>query len=532
MTSRIPIILAFFAFIAAAATLNGPGPVWDEPFTLHASEVYVDWLFHPDLSKASIDGAWSVNHEHPPLAKVWPGLVRHAVQAAYPGTHDVFASRLASAILFGVLVGMVAAFAARAGAAAGLAAGLFAFFMPRLFSDAHFATLDLPVAAAWFATAFAFAKGIHSRRWAVAAGVLFGAALLTKINAVIIPLPLVAWAIIFHRRKAIVPSLLLLAIGPALLIAGWPWLWHSTLPRLGAYLFGTTLDRFIVPVYYLGTVYAARYAPWHYPFVLTLFTIPAGVLLCLGVGLWRSMLAAATSLQAEGFTKNTASRRSTLSTSSTPSILPAEGHEYLVLAALNLAAILGVSALPFAPKYDGVRLFMPLFPFAACVAGAGFQRLWDRLPATRLRTAAAGVFIALQSTGLVLYHPYETSYYNLLCGGLPGAARLGLETTYWCDAYSDPVFDLVNSLPAGTRVALYPVGEAMDAFYRVEGYVQDKIRIVDFRKEEYDYAVLMNREGMLLQDEKARRLFHENPERRILTVKRLGTTLSVIKRRD
>ena len=507
------IILGFAAFAAAAATLGGPGPVWDEPFSLVASESYAGWLAHPSFSKQAIDQAWSVNHEHPPLAKAWIGLVRHAVQAVWPGADDLLASRLATAMLYGLLVGLVAAFAWNLGEA-GIVAGLFALFMPRLFSDAHFATLDLAMALAWFATAYAFAKGIRSRGWAIAAGFIFGAALLTKINAVFIPVPLVLWAAIFHRRKAIVP-IALLAIGPIVFLAGWPWLWHDTASRLGGYLFGTTLGRAVVPVCYLGTIYSERYAPWHYPFVLTLFTIPLGTLACLCLGLWSSI-----------------SRRRKPAALRQSAAGPDLRREFLALAVLSFAAILIVAALPFAPKYDGVRLFLAVFPFAACLAGAGAMAVWERLRPARLTVTAAVVFVALQSAGILAYHPYQTSYYNLLCGGLPGAAKLGLEATYWCDVYSRPVFTFVNGLPAGTRVAFYPVGDFHYQFYQLAGYVSREIRLVDFRKGTFDYAVLMNRQGILLQDEKAARLFRENDAMRVLTIERMGTALCVIRRAE
>jgi len=507
MLRHLPIILGVLAFLCTAATLTDPGPVWDEPFTMVASEIYEGWLGNPSFSRQAVDHVWSVNHEHPPLAKVWMGLVRHAVQAVRPDTSDVVGSRLAVAVLFGVLVGLTSSFAMRFGAAGGIAGGLFALFMPRLFSDAHFATLDLAMALAWFATAYAFAKGIGSRRWAIAAGVVFGAALLTKINAVFVPVPLVAWGLIVHRRKALLPAVLLLAIGPIVSLLGWPWLWHDTFARLDGYLLGTTVDRFIVPVYYLGRVYADRYAPWHYPLVLTLFTVPLGTLAFMVIGVRRLFLM-----------RNAAGN-------TTP---PPSGREYLLLAVLNVAAILLVAAMPFAPKYDGVRLFLAAFPFVACIAGAGFQYVWSRLRPRPLVQVAAWAVVAAQSLGLFVYHPYETSHYNLLCGGLPGAKRIGLETTYWCDVYSEPVFKFVNSLPAGTRVAFFPVGDFHDKFYYAAEYVRGDIKLVDFRKDESDYAVLMDRQGMLLDNEKAVRLFSGQEGTRVLEIKRLGVTLCAI----
>ena len=500
----IVIILGSLAFASVAATVPDPGPTWDETTSLVASEYYVSWLFSPGLSRVAVDDAYGPNHEHPPLAKIWIGLVRHAVQFIGPGFPYLIASRLATAMLFAVLIVLVYTAGPRSRPAAGISAALFALLMPRLFAHAHFAALDLPMALAWFAAAYAFARGITNTRWAVAAGVLFGAALLTKINAVFIPLPLIFWAVLVHRKKAILPAALLLSIGAVVFLVGWPWLWYDSAARLREFLLKTTLDRSVIAVYYLGKIYSERYAPWHYPFVLTLFTVPLGILVCFALGLRQG-------LKREG--KSADDRRCAV----TP-----------LFAVINFAAILLVAALPWSPKYDGVRLFLPLFPFVAVLAGAGFQQLWERYGRRRSRPVVACVFVALQALGIFLYHPYETSYYNLLCGGLPGAHKLGLETTYWGDVYSGPVFEYVNNLPEGSRVAFYPAESTFQTIYELDGYLSDKITHVKFKTDEFDYAVLMAREGALLQNERAARLFREGEP--LLEIKRLGVTLCVVKR--
>ena len=496
-------LLALAALTAVVHTLNDPGPAWDEPTYSSdqgPSQLYTGWLLAPSLSRDAIDAAWRPNHEHPPLAKVWMGLARRALQAMAPDLSDLSASRFAAALLFAALVGLVSLAAWPAGPPAGVAAGVFALLMPRLFADAHFAALDVPVALAWFAAPMAFRRGIGSRGWAAAAGVIFGLALLTKISAVFIPLPLVAWAALAHRRRAVVPALMLVGIGGAVFLAGWPWLWHDTLPRLGEYLLGTTLGRAVVPVYYLGTVYAERHAPWHYPLVMAAFTIPAGILLCAVLGAARSV----------GRGERAGRLRS-----------------FGALTLFNAGAILLVAALPGAPTYDGVRLFLPLFPFAAVLAGVGFQRLWDWWRPRRSRLALACAFVASQAAGIAIYHPFETSYFNLLCGGLPGAARIGLETTYWDDACNDEVFNFIRALPPGSRVAFFPVNPFLELTYReTEGCLPDSIVYADFEKDAFDYAVLVNRQGMLLQNERAAVLFARG--RRLLDVKRLGVTLCTV----
>ena len=53
---------------------------------------------------------------------------------------------------------------------------------------------------------------------------------------------------------------------------------------------------------------------------------------------------------------------------------------------------------------------------------------------------------------MVSIHPYELSYYSELVGGLPGATRLGLETTFWCETYQDALPYLNNSAEPGASV--------------------------------------------------------------------------------
>ena len=44
---------------------------------------------------------------------------------------------------------------------------------------------------------------------------------------------------------------------------------------------------------------------------------------------------------------------------------------------------LALSSLPFSPKYDGVRLFLPAFPFLALLAGVGGEGLAEKIRGTR-----------------------------------------------------------------------------------------------------------------------------------------------------
>jgi hypothetical protein len=97
--------------------------------------------------------------------------------------------------------------------------------------------------------------------------------------------------------------------------------------------------------------------------------------------------------------------------------------------------------------YDNERLIMVSFPFLAGLAGAGFGWIvsgLEKLSAhwNRPIMSRGGVIILVllsfipQLVTMVRLYPHYLSYYGETVGGLAGATRLKLETTYWCETYS------------------------------------------------------------------------------------------------
>jgi hypothetical protein len=123
----------------------------------------------------------------------------------------------------------------------------------------------------------------------------------------------------------------------------------------------------------------------------------------------------------------------------------------------NWGVLLIVRATPWAPPHDGVRLFLPSFAFLAVIAGigAGVVARWVRSRWIARAEGTAGrassgtrlftkwqvaswcipvVLLVGSATSVVWYAPEWLSYYNLLIGGLRGAARAGMEPTYYWDS--------------------------------------------------------------------------------------------------
>ena len=96
-----------------------------------------------------------------------------------------------------------------------------------------------------------------------------------------------------------------------------------------------------------------------------------------------------------------------------------------------------------------------------------------------------------------------------------------METTYWGDVYAEPVLGFVQGLPPETTVAFHPLSSFVRPVYQNAGFP-----IVEFSSGRFDFAILMEREGMLLQNERAAEMFEHS--RRVLEIRRLGIALCVI----
>jgi hypothetical protein len=416
--------LFLVTLVVVVATIDHYGLTYDEPIYAGLGQREAAWIGLALRGEAgafdreAIAAYWSAKDQQPPFAKVLSGISL----SAFPFLSESQATRLPTAIFFALTVALLYLFCRPATGRSGALAGALALLtMPRVFADAHYTTLDIPMAATTVFTVIAGYRAARENRWppAIGFGVLFGLALLTKINALFLPVIVLGWAIAFHRRA--LPKLIvaMVVIGPLVFLAGWPLMWHDTGYHLGEYL-RFQLQHYPVATYYLGSRY--DYAPWHYPIVMIAATVPALLLLTAVAGVAR------------------AARH--------------PGRDRVLLWAAAFIIPLAASSMPFAPKYNGVRLFMPVFPFLACFVAIGFQ--WgveaiNRFSAHRrwrvyLTTALGLVMLLPGAIGVATTHPFQLAYYNAFVGGPRGAKAKGFETIYWGGVYLNALHRL-EALP-------------------------------------------------------------------------------------
>ena len=425
---------------------EGPGLTVDEIFNVEQGVLLVEqarslgWLNL--VPGTSVEAFKPENHylpDHPPLGRYWLGVHHHLTWWLAPpfepeGPFVTACARTGSATAFALTVWLIGIAATSwFGRAAGLFASLALVLMPRVYGHAHLASLEsitnltctaavLAVAAWWNGAA------PPSRRVALLTGVVMGLALLTKIQAVLIPIPVILWALWRWRTKAIVPLLVWGVTANVVFFALWPYLWLDPIGHFLEYL-GRTTNRATIHCFYFGVRYADKAVPWHYPFVMFAVTVPVGLHLLGAWGLWSGQESGDRSQESEGKEPNVDRSR-----------------DWLLLACTVFPLI--VFALPGVAVYDGERLFLTVFPLWAIFVGRGLSHAWSIVS----RSVAPLILRCLLSCALmwlftisIHLRPCQLCYYNELVGGLSGADRLGMEVDYWGVGVSRDLLQAVAS---------------------------------------------------------------------------------------
>lgn len=521
--SLIALALGAITFAALLATAPQIGLTWDEPAYIAASESYVMWFDRLAnapryaLGPAAIQTYWDINHEHPPLNKIYSGavwsLARHV-------TDDLTAHRMGNMLLASALVASLFWTVARGfGGWAGLAAAAALLSMPRFFFHAHLAALDVPAAVAVFLLTALF---WHTRErrgvwWDVLFGVAWGVAMAVKVNALLVPPTILIWLLVVRggwrlaRRAA-----LALPIGALVFVALWPWLYHDTLERLVRYALFITVDHWDIGQWYLHAWHMPP--PWHFAPVMLVAATPTALLAlaALGAALGAYGRFADHGPMTEdqsrtfGAAEPTADGERPLGPDAAPNLAastlalgrsssvggrqPALGPSSLALLwALSAAAPLGALMIGQTKVYDNERLFMPVFPFVAALAGVGL--VWAVSSGVGLlrrrsvpwlaRQAVATLAVLLVpasyapqvASGAALY-PHLLSYYSDAVGGLPGAVALGLESTYWCETYAEMLPFINERAPRGATVWAEPWSHDVLLYYQSVGRLRADLRVV------------------------------------------------------
>ncbi len=486
------------------ATSHELGFMRDEGMYFDAAKSYAGWFEKvlakdPEVRKqaferAIVDAHWAPNAEHPSLMKssfalswiyfwkTWPdGLIElfgrnslthplgFVVKTIAKSNPKLFIEESASFRFPGMVVGGLTLWITYVfgseifGRAAGLCAALLQAALPRPFFDAHLAGFDAAATLAWLAVAFTYWKGLRSMGWAMACGVVWGLALLTKHNSWFLPIVFLfhyGWLAWDHLRKRPGgspifasrlrtlsipwPFLFMGMFGPAIFVYGWPRLWHDTWARIDWY-FSFHARHDFYNIEFLHKTYFQPPFPVHMVHTLVLATVPLAALVAMAVGVgarWRSLLAP---------------------------ILPArfatveDERRTAFFLFLNMNLPILIIAHPKVPHFGGTKHWHPAYPFLCILAGAGvvlaaqvFAKALSEKPWVRNTVVAACIALVV-APGVVetkRAHPHGLSHYTPLFGGPSGGADWGFNRGFWGYETGAIVQWLTRHFPNGGRV--YP----------------------------------------------------------------------------
>jgi len=317
------------------------------------------------------------------------------------------------------------------------------------------------VAAAVYAALLLVVLGREGlvRTWAVLSPQTFG------VLALVAALAALAWQIARTDRAAFVPLAPLVAmglLGPVVFYVHWPWVWYHPVDRLAWYFdFHATHVHYAWT--YFGEVLRAPPFPLTYVFIVTALTLPVSLLGPMTVGLVRTWL------------RNLGD------------LLPAlarrfgRGGSTEWLLGVNALFSIVLISFPDVPHFGGVKHWLPSMPFLALLGAREVDRAVAALPGAlglperRVNALAVGLGALLLLPGLTAtahVHPYGTSAYGELAGGIPGAASLGLQRQYWSNNVTGVLPWINANARPGERVWLHEVNGLSFRDYQRNGMLR------------------------------------------------------------
>lgn len=489
-----------------AATAPDMGYTRDEGYYFRAAQEYGGWWdvlfskrFLDAFAKDEIARHFSYNTEHPALVKLSQGITHRVLHEWTNLTGPAQGYRFAG-FLFGGLSLFATFLLGRALVSpwAGLLAAALLATIPRYFYDAHLACFDVPITAMWTLSLYFFWRGFVApadkvRRRSLAAGLVFGLALATKLNSLFLPFVFVlVWLSqldlsSFQLRRnpeggrdlqlPAVPWVLVACaiVGPLVFVAHWPWIWHETFLRIGKYI-GFHLHHEHYPIRYFGEVLVKPPFPVAFPFVMSFYTLPGPLLFLGGLGLLLTTLRALT-------------RRAAADT---------------LLAVATLLPVVMI-ALPSSPIFGGVKHWYNAMPTLAILA-AGLVLAAARLVAAErpraLPVAAALLGLLALAPGIlgtIASHPNGIGYYNELAGGFRGGAALGMQRSFW-GGLNRPLLPEVSKLPAGSRVFFDHSNWDAIRMYQKEGQLPRHIHFANEARSADAATLFEDRENATQED--------------------------------
>ncbi len=372
-----------------------------------------------------------------------------------------------------------------------LFSALFLALLPNYFGYLHTNIKDIPNAFAFTLAVYLFWRLVKLRRikdlvFSVAA---FAFAFNVKINSIMIPVVCLIW-FLFNRLLSSRPSLkgawrdlsrmtinknklifIYFLLSPiAALLLWWPF-WREPFKKLLELPYFYSQNTINMPVLIAGKIYRSGInIPWFYPYIFIGITTPLPILVSFIAGLLMSI------------------RK-----------LFSQNKIYILLIIWFFVPLLRYFS-PRASAIDGTRHFLEvLYPLAA-ISGVGFYWFYRYLKKTIFSSSIVNILfisvLLLLIRNIVVFHPYQTSYFNSLAGGIKRAYK-NYDIDYWGTPQREAMIWLNRNAHFGSIIYIAMAQSSAGTYLR-----QDLIKGLNTKSiNESDYVVILNRQSFFVFDE-------------------------------
>lgn len=427
-------IACVVGMVIVLATWRDYGVTWDEGAQAYYGRLSLDKLLHRPLPPETQDfltRTFGFTY-YGPLLEMIPAAIHGPDERELYNVRHLFFGLLALLAIpaMHALLGKVG------GAALAAFATLALIVMPGFFGHCFNNSKDPPFAIAviGFMAAALWLAQSPTLQWrrVIVCGVALGVALCVRPGGLpLLAIYLAGISLLAQRsgegmdvfRSGVTSLLDALIKFAVILVIGWiimvlPWSWAHSDPLMHpirAIQYSMNYRRNI-PVLFEGQSISSSSLPWHYLPKMLLITTPLPIL-----GL--ALLGVAASVR-EQF-RDSGSRCALM----------------CGVLQLWLAAPLAMFIIQRPAVYDGIRHFMFVLPAIAAFAGIGVTAIvkWPQRRWLRFAAGAAMTAVMLWPViDLVRLHPYQSTYYNELVGGVAGASGK-YETDYWVASYREAI---------------------------------------------------------------------------------------------
>jgi len=519
----LAIVISFVYFLIHLFIINDYGLSWDYHFHLYGGLHHLGLPVPkatdpPPVPFTPPDPRLTVEDPFGPIMSIVPVISQKLFFEKLNLLPFDSAYNLPSVIYGALGIGLIFLFLFQAvGLPVAVIGSLFLALLPNYFGYLHNNMKDIPSAFAFALSIYTFWRLVKKRRIRdlVFAVISFAFAFNIKINSIFIPVICGAWygvirgiGKIREREWKMVVSYFILA--PLAALALWWPFWKDPLGKLMELPKFYSLNTINIPVLLFGNIFRSGInIPWFYPFVYIGITTPLSILIAFLIGIFISVKAV---LNPKSETRNPKQIQMAEIQKSKHfwlfKYLNLDIVSNFVLRASNFRAKRGFYLLALiwffvpllrylSPKtgaIDGVRHFMEVVYPLCAIAGIGAVNIYEKLikiKGGRFVAPLLSLIIVISLIrNIVHFHPYQTSFYNSLIGGIKGAYGK-FDIDFWGTPQKDAMLWLNKNAPDNSIIYIVMAQSSAAV------YLRDDLRRNANSKNmlESDYVVINNKQS-------------------------------------